>query len=59
MLLECRDWSGFQFMETSTKRGCQFHVLHRLADRAALDSATTQALTRDPLVSAIEQKQMV
>jgi hypothetical protein len=38
MLLECRDWSGFQFMETSTKRGCQFHVLHRLADRAALDS---------------------
>ena len=25
-------------METSTKRGCQFYVLHRLADRAALDS---------------------
>jgi hypothetical protein len=38
MLLECVDWSGFQFTETSTNRGCQFYVLHRLANRAALDS---------------------
>ena len=38
MLLECREWSGFQLMESSTDNGCQFHVLHRLADRAALDS---------------------
>jgi hypothetical protein len=38
MLLECRDWQGFQFLEMSIDRGCQFYVLHRLADRAALDS---------------------
>jgi hypothetical protein len=38
MLLECREWQGFQFLEMSTERGCQFYVLHRLADRTALDS---------------------
>lgn len=38
MLLECREWSGFQLMETSVEKGCQFHVLHRLADRSALNS---------------------
>jgi len=38
MLLECPDWRGFQFLEMTTKRGCQFYILHRLASRAALDS---------------------
>lgn len=38
MLLECREWKGFQFFEMPTKRGCQFYVLHRLANRSALDS---------------------
>ena len=38
MLLECREWQGFQFLEMATERGCQFYVLHRLAARAALDS---------------------
>ena len=39
MLLECRVWQGFQFLEMSTRRGCQFYVLHRLSHRSALDSA--------------------
>lgn len=38
ILLECRDWSGYQLMESTTRRGCRFHALHRLADRSALDS---------------------
>jgi hypothetical protein len=38
ILLECPEWSGFQLMETSANSGCQFHVLHRLTDRSALDS---------------------
>jgi hypothetical protein len=38
LLLECADWQGFQFLETSAEAGCQFCVLHRLADRSALDS---------------------
>jgi len=38
MLLECREWQGFQFLEMPTERGCQFYILHRLAARAALDS---------------------
>jgi hypothetical protein len=39
ILLECPGWEGFQFVEAATDRGCQFYVLHRLASRAALDSA--------------------
>lgn len=38
LLLECREWKGFQFFEAPTKRGCQFYALHRLASRSALDS---------------------
>ena len=38
ILLECREWSGFQLMEASAEKGCQFYVLHRLADRSALNS---------------------
>lgn len=38
ILLECPDWEGFQFMEAPSNRGCQFYVLHYLADRSALDS---------------------
>jgi hypothetical protein len=38
ILLECREWQGYQFFETSVKTGCQFYVLHRLAERSALDS---------------------
>jgi hypothetical protein len=38
MLLECREWRGFQFVEMPTERGCQFYVLHRLAARSALES---------------------
>lgn len=38
ILLECPEWTGFQLMETSANSGCQFHVLHRLSNRSALDS---------------------
>jgi len=37
ILLECPDWEGFQFLEGPSEKGCQF-VLHRLAERGALDS---------------------
>jgi hypothetical protein len=48
MLLECREWQGFQFLEMPTKRGCQFYVLHRLAARAALDSEQRQRSRSTP-----------
>jgi len=38
ILLECPDWEGFQFLEGPSEKGCQFYVLHRLAERGALDS---------------------
>ncbi len=38
ILLECRDWRGFQVCEAPAARGCQLWVLHYLAERAALDS---------------------
>ena len=38
LLLECPEWRGFQFLETTVDDGCQFYVLHRLADRSALES---------------------
>lgn len=38
ILLECPEWEGFRFFEGHTDRGSQFYVLHRLADRRALDS---------------------
>ena len=38
ILLECPDWEGFQFLEGPSEKGCQFYVLHHLAERGALDS---------------------
>ena len=38
ILLECPDWEGFQFVEAPSARGCQFYVVHYLADKAALNS---------------------
>jgi hypothetical protein len=38
ILLECPDWDGYQFFESPSARGCQFYVVHYLADRSALDS---------------------
>ena len=38
ILLECVEWSGFQLMQAPARKGCQFYVLHRLADRSALNS---------------------
>jgi len=38
ILLECPQWRGFELLESSVASGCQFHALHRLSDRAALDS---------------------
>lgn len=48
MLLECRSWRGFQFLEAATSQGCQFYVLHRLANRTALDSAARQRSRATP-----------
>ena len=38
ILLECPEWQGYQLFEARAERGCQFYVLHHLADRSALDS---------------------
>lgn len=38
ILLECSGWSGCRFMEQRVADGCQFHAMHQLVDRAALDS---------------------
>lgn len=38
ILLECPDWDGYQLFEAPAASGCQFYVLHHLADRSALDS---------------------
>ena len=38
ILLECPEWRGYQLFEAPAARGCQFYVLHHLADRSALDS---------------------
>jgi hypothetical protein len=38
ILLECPEWQGFQCLEASVAQGNQLYVLHRLADRRALDS---------------------
>lgn len=38
ILLECPLWDGCRFVETPVGDGRQFHSLHQLNDRAALDS---------------------
>ena len=38
ILLECPDWDGYQLLEAPSVRGCQFYVIHYLADRGALES---------------------
>lgn len=38
MLIECPEWQGFEFIDIPESNGCRFYVLHRLADRSALDS---------------------
>jgi len=38
ILLECPRWRGFILGESSAGNECRLHVLHRLADRSALDS---------------------
>ncbi len=48
MLMECRDWKGVDLREAPSRSGRQFHVLHRLADRSALDSPQRAASRRTP-----------
>lgn len=48
MLLECHAWQGFQFLESPAGEGCQFHVLHRLADRSVLQSAARKRSRSTP-----------
>ena len=38
ILLESPLWDGCRFVEENVDRGAQFHALHQLADKAALDS---------------------
>jgi hypothetical protein len=55
LLLECREWRGFQFLESPAPDGCQFHVLHRLASRAALDSDARKASRATPWFRRLAQ----
>ena len=48
MLMQCADWKGVDLHESPCKSGRQFHVLHRLADRTALDSPHRAASRRTP-----------
>lgn len=38
ILLECPQWRGYTLFESGVENGYCLHVLHRLADRAALES---------------------
>jgi hypothetical protein len=38
ILLECPQWQGFRCLEAHAAQGTQLYVLHRLAERSALDS---------------------
>jgi hypothetical protein len=48
ILLECPEWQGFRFVQVPSTSGCQFYVLHRLSDRAALDSEHRKRSRRTP-----------
>ncbi len=48
MLMQCADWKGVDLRESLCESGRQFHVLHRLADRSALDSPHRSASRRTP-----------
>jgi hypothetical protein len=48
ILLECRQWRGFQCLEAHAAQGIQFYVLHRLAERSALDSEQRQRSRSTP-----------
>jgi hypothetical protein len=39
ILLECPTWDGCRFVERPVDHGAQFHALHQLADKTALESA--------------------
>lgn len=38
LLLECPAWEGCRFVEQPVALGCQFHALHQLGSREALES---------------------
>ena len=38
ILLENPQWDGCRFVEQNVAEGCQFHAMHQLSDKAALDS---------------------
>lgn len=48
MLMECADWKGIDLRESACEGGRQFYVLHRLADRSALDSPQRAASRATP-----------
>ena len=48
ILLECPLWDGCRFVEQKVDRGCQFHALHQLSDKTALESAERQRSRSTP-----------
>ena len=55
ILLECPQWDGCRFVETSVTNGCQFYSLHQLNDRAALDSAERKRSRSTPWFKRLAQ----
>lgn len=39
ILLECPEWNGCRFVREEVHEGCQFHALHQLSHRRALESS--------------------
>ena len=56
ILLENPLWDGCRFVEEKTTRGAQFHALHQLADKAALDSAERRHSRSTPWFSRLSQR---
>ena len=55
ILLENAQWDGCRFVEQKANDGCQFHAMHQLSDRAALDSAERKRSRATPWFRRLAQ----
>ncbi len=55
ILLECPTWNGCRFVEKPVSEGHQFHALHQLADRSALESIERQRSRATPWFMRLKQ----
>ena len=57
LLMQCADWKGVDLRESPCKSGRQFHVLHRLSDRSALESPHRAASRRTPWFNQLAKQE--